>query len=266
MPILPLIALAAATTVPLTATEVRRLPTADARQGVASGPAGLYAIDNRAIARLDPATGKQLARWDGDEAHFKHLNSCILKGAELVCAGSNYPDVPMESRIEIFDATTMAHKATRPIPLAYGSLTWADWHADSHGGSWWLAFANYDGRGGTPGRDHRFTTLVRTDKDFREIAHWLFPDAVLERFSPRSASGGTWGKDGLLYVTGHDRPELYALRVPAKGDRLELVATIAIPTDGQAIGWDAKVPRLLWGIERTTREIVASKIPEVAAK
>lgn len=258
MPIL--LALAAAAT--LTATEVRRLPTTDAKQGVASGPAGLYAIDNRAIARLDAKTGKQIARWDGDEAHFKHLNSCIVKGAELVCAGSNYPDVPMESRVEIFDAATMVHKATKAIGLAYGSLTWADWHD----GSWWLGFANYDGRGGVAGRDHRFTMLVRTTKDFREIAHWRFPDAVLERFSPRSASGGTWGSDGLLYVTGHDRPELYALRVPAKGDTLELVATIAIPTDGQAIGWDAKDKRLLWSIERKAREIVASRIPEVPAQ
>lgn len=244
---------------PLAATEARRLPAADARQGVASGPAGLYAIDNRAIARIDPASGAMAARWEGDPALFKHINSCSVHGRELVCAASNYPDVPMASRIETFDAASLRHLATRELGAGYGSLTWVDWH----GGAWWACYANYDGKGGAPGRDHRATTLVRYDRAYREQARWRFPDDVLDRFAPRSASGGAWGKDGLLYVTGHDRPELYALRVPDGGGVLAHVATIAIPTDGQAIGWDAAVPRLLWSIERGTHEIVASHIPEV---
>ncbi len=243
----------------LSATPVTRLPAPDARQGVASGPDGLYAIDNRAIARLDPRTGKTLARWEGDEAHFKHINSCIVHKAELVCAASNYPDIPQASRIETFDARTLAHRATRELGAGYGSLTWVDWHD----GGWWACYANYDGKGGMPGRDHGATTLVRYDRDFRDRADWLFPDAVLDRFAPRSASGGVWGTDGLLYVTGHDRPELYALRVPEGGGTLALVAVIGMPTDGQAIGWDVRRPRLLWSIERSTREVVGSQIPEV---
>jgi hypothetical protein len=241
------------------ATPVTRLPAPDARQGVASGPDGLYAIDNRAIARLDPLTGRMLARWEGDEAQFKHINSCIVRARELVCAASNYPDIPQASRIERFDARTLVHRATRELGAGYGSLTWVDWHA----GSWWACYANYDGKGGMPGRDHRATTLVKYDTDFREQAHWLFPDAVLDSFAPRSASGGAWGSDGLLYVTGHDRPELYAMQVPEKSATLVLVATIGLPTDGQAIGWDVRRPRLLWSIERSTREVVASQIPEV---
>jgi hypothetical protein len=75
-----------------------------------------------------------------------------------------------------------------------------------------------------------------------------------------------WGDDGLLYVTGHDRPELYALRVPAAGGVLEHVATIAIPTGGQAISWDAREPRLLWSIERRTHELVATRIPTVLSQ
>lgn len=244
---------------PLTAMEVRRLPAADARQGVASGAAGLYAIDNRAIARLDPRSGAVAARWEGDPARFKHINACIVLGAELVCAASNYPDLPMASRLETFDARTLAHRATRALGPGYGSLTWVD----RHGGAWWACYANYDGKGGTPGRDHRATTLVRYDDAFTERARWRFPDDVLDRLAPRSASGGAWGRDGLLYVTGHDRPELYALRVPAGGGTLEHVATIALPTDGQAIGWDAVDPRLLWSIERRTRELVASHVPEL---
>ena len=254
-----MIAVALALAAQLAAPEVRRLPADDARQGVASGAGALFAIDNRAIARIDPVTGKVLARWQGDEAHFKHLNSCIVRGAELICAGSNYPDVPMASRIETFDARTLKHKATREMGPGYGSLTWVDWH----GGGWWATYANYDGKGGAAGRDHRATPLVRYDKAFHESAHWAFPDTVLDRFAPRSSSGGVWGSDGLLYVTGHDRPELYALRVPSGGGVLEHVATIAVPTDGQAIGWDEKEPRLLWGIERATHEMVASRVPVV---
>lgn len=246
---------------PPTAVEVRRLPADDARQGVASGDGALFAIDNRAIARIDPVSGKVAARWQGDEAHFKHLNSCIVHGRALICAGSNYPDLPMASRIETFDARTLEHRSTREMGPGYGSLTWVDWHA----GGWWACYANYDGKGGAPGRDHRATTLVRYDKAFRETGRWIFPDAVLDRFAPRSSSGGVWGGDGLLYVTGHDRPELYALRVPEGGGVLELVATIAIPTDGQAIGWDEHAPRLLWGIERKTHELVASRLPVVAS-
>jgi hypothetical protein len=252
-----MIALAAFAMVSLHAVEVRRLQAVDAGQGVASGRLGLYAIDNRTIARIQD--GKVAARWIGDPAKFKHLNSCILRGHKLVCAASNYPDVPQASRVETFDVRSLKHRSTRELGAGYGSLTWVDWRD----GSWWACYANYDGKGGMPGRDHRATTLVRYDRNFGEQSHWLFPATVLERFAPRSASGGVWNKDGLLYVTGHDRPELYVLRVPTAGDTLEHVATIAIPTGGQAIGWDIHDSRLLWSIQRSTHEIVASRIPEV---
>lgn len=246
----------------LTATEVRRVPTADAGQGVASAGRYVYAIDNHVIARIDPKTAKVKARWDGDPAKFKHINSCTVDESVLICAASNYPNVPMEGMIERFDARSLTHIATQQLADVPGSLTWTM----RHDGAWWACFANYDGRGGVPGRDHRFTTLVRYDDRWREQARWTFPDTVLERMAPRSASGGAWGADGLLYVTGHDRPELYALRVPASGGVLDHVATIAIPTDGQAIAWDARDPRLLWSIERHTHELVASRVPEVLPK
>lgn len=81
--------------------------------------------------------------------------------------------------------------------------------------------------------------------------------------APMSASGGVWGDDGLLYVNGHDRHELYALRVPDGGGALQLVATIATPTGGQAIDWDRSAPRVLWSIERKSQQLVASKVPPV---
>lgn len=245
----------------LQATEIRRIPAADADQGVASDGRYLYAVSNHAIAQIDPATGAQVTRWDGDEERFPHINSCTIDQKLLVCAASNFPGVPMTSMIERFEAKKLRHISTQQLGHGYGSLTWAT----QKDGAWYACFANYDGNGGEPGRDHRYTTLVRYDRDWQETGQWHFPAELLDRMAPKSASGGAWGDDGLLYVTGHDRPELYALRVPADGGVLQLVATIAIPTDGQAIDWDRSAPRVLWSIERKTRMLVASRIPPVPA-
>src|SRR3546814_3132690 len=93
------------------------------------------------------------------------------------------------------------------------------------------------------------------DASFRPLESWLFPDAVLARFAPKSCSGFAWGPDGLMYASGHDRPEVYALRLPKAGATLELVATLPVPTEGQAIDWDPAEPRLLWRSEEHTSEL-----------
>ena len=242
--------------------EMARFPAPEAQQGVAASGSFVYAIDNSAIGKYDPATGKRVARWRGDPRRFKHLNSCAIVEATLVCAGSNYPEVPMTSSVETFDAETLRHISTRSLGRGRGSLTWLDWHE----GSWWACFAHYDGKGGEPGRDHRSTTLVRFSPDFAEQQAWSFPEAVLRRMAPGSSSGGAWNKDGLLYVTGHDRPELYALRLPAQDSRLELVAIIPTVTGGQGIDWAPSQPRILWSIDRKASQIVASRIPVIDAK
>lgn len=254
--IFPIAALLSQTAVPA-AVELRRMPAVEANQGVTADARSVYAVDNSTIARYDKRTGRREAAWRGDPARFKHVNSCIRSGPDLVCAASNYPDTPMRSQLLWIDARTMHLKRVRDLGAGYGSLTWADRHL----GDWWLGWANYDGKGGEPGRDHRATVLVRYDAQFRERRRYAFPDTVLARFAPRSSSGGAWGRDGLLYVTGHDLPELYVLRVA--GDRLVHIATIATPTGGQAIGWDPAATRTLWSIERKRAELVASKVPVV---
>ncbi|PZU07986.1 hypothetical protein [Sphingomonas sp.] len=240
-------------------TEVARFSAEEARQGVVADGKYVYAISNAEIGKYDRRTHELVERWRGDPARFRHMNSCILAGRQLVCAASNYPEVPQASSIEWFDAGRLSHVRTLSLGPGRGSLTWLDWHE----GSWWACFANYAGKGGEPGRDHRYTTLVRYSPDFQEQGAWLFPPSVLERFAPYSSSGGVWGRDGLLYVTGHDRPELYALRLPPAGSILEHVATIPLMTDGQAIAWEEGANRILWGIERKTREAVAVRVPEM---
>jgi hypothetical protein len=241
------------------AVEVDRFEAEEARQGVVADKRYVYAISNAQIGKYDRLTRKRVARWQGDPALFKHMNSCILKGAHIVCAASNYPDVPQASSIEWFDAARMTHVRSRSLGPGRGSLTWLDWHD----GSWWACFANYDGQGGEPGRDHRLTTLVRYSPDFAEQGAWLFPANIQARFAPYSASGGIWGVDGLLYVTGHDRPELYALQLPDAGSTLLHVATIAIPTNGQAVAWEKGADRIMWSIERGKRVVVAARVPSI---
>jgi hypothetical protein len=243
----------------LQATEIKRIPAADADQGVTSDGRYIYAIANHSIAKIDPTTGQQVDRWDGNEERFPHINSCIADQKLLVCAASNFPGVPMTSMIERFETKKMSHISTQQLGHSYGSLTWAV----QKDGYWYACFANYDGHGGEPGHDHRYTILVRYDRDWQEVTQWHFPAEVLARMAPMSASGGAWGDDGLLYVSGHDKPEIYALRVPPNGGTLQLVATIAMPTGGQAIDWDRANPRVLWSINRKGQQVVESKIPPV---
>jgi hypothetical protein len=243
------------------AATIERLPAVEANQGVAAGKHYVYAISNHEIGKYDKRTGARVDHWEGDPAHFKHMNSCTLDSGELVCAASNYPEVPQRSMIETFDAGKLRHKSTTLLDGFPGSLT----VLTRHGGNWWAVFANYDDKGDAPGRDHRATMVVELDRKLREKRRLTFPDSVLERFAPKSCSGAAWGKDGLLYVTGHDRPELYAMRISAKGTVLEHVATYAIPTNGQAIDWDPANPWTLWSIERGKREMVASSVDRATA-
>ncbi len=243
----------------LVAQTLSAMPADGANQGVAVDATHIYAVDNSRIVKYDRATGARRMTWTGDPASFPHLNSCAVIGPDLVCAASNYPAVPMKSSVEVFDPATLAHKRTLPLGRQPGSLTWLD----RRDGAWWAGFANYDGRGGEPGRDHTQTAVVKFDDAWKPLGTWTFPREVLARFRPRSASGGAFGPDGRLYVTGHDLPEVYVLEVPPTGGVLKLVATIAVPVEGQAIAFDRGAERVLYGIVRSRRQVVAVKLPPV---
>ena len=139
-----------------------------------------------------------------------------------------------------------------------GSLTWLDRHKQF----WWAAFANYDGLGGVRGRDHRDTFLVKYDDAWRPLATFAFPADLLDRFKPSGSSGGVFGDDDVLYVTGHDHAEIYALRLPRAGLMLEHIATIRAPIQGQAIAWAGD--RILYGINRAKPEMLEMRLPPVA--
>ncbi len=233
-----------------------RIRAEEARQGAASDGVDVYAIDNYRIGKYRIADGRRVAGWQGDRALFPHMNSCTVVGEQLVCAASNYPAVPQTSAVEFFDRHSLRHVRSVSLGLGPGSLT----VMDRHDGKWWAVFANYEGKGGQPGRDYRHTLLVRMDDDFRAEESWVFPPAVLARMAPKSCSGLSWGPDGLIYATGHDRPEAYILQLPEAGSTLRLVGTVGLATPGQAIDWDPRAPRRLWSIGRGAGEMVASTI------
>jgi outer membrane protein assembly factor BamB len=254
------LALAVAASAPAPAAQ--RWPAAEARQGAAADARHVYAIGNNEIGKYDKRTGRRVAGWVGDRALFPHINSCSVNRTRLICAASNYPAVPHASSVEVFDTRRMQHVGSFALPPVPGSLTWLE---ARKGGGWWAGFANYDSRGGAPGRDHRASFVAALDERFVPVASWRFPESVLQRFAPYSTSGGAWGRDGLLYVTGHDRPEVYALRLPRAGTVFEHVATMAVANEGQAIAWDPREPRLLWSINRRERSLVATRVPNATS-
>lgn len=239
------------------AETLRRIPAAEARQGVAVGRRDLYAVANYRIARYDKRTGERRATWEGDPRRYPHINSCALILNDLVCAASNFPAVPHASSVEFFDPRTLTHRRTVSLGQGTGSLTWVD----RHDGAWWAMFANYDAKGGEPPRDHRHTLLVRFDDDWRRTESWALPASILGRIAPMSISGGGWGPDGRLYLTGHDRPELYAVTLPDGGATLDHVATYPIEAEGQAIDWDETSPGILYGIARRGATMLEMRVP-----
>ena len=89
-------------------------------------------------------------------------------------------------------------------------------------------------------------------------------DGWLAGFAHYDADGGLSYKDHrFLYLTGHDRPEMYVLAAPAMGPKLEHVATIAIDVEGQAFAWDKSEERVVVGISRPNSEVRAFTVPEV---
>jgi hypothetical protein len=81
-----------------------------------------------------------------------------------------------------------------------------------------------------------------------------------------SNSGASWGPDSLIYCTGHDNHEVYAMRLPKMGSTLELVKIIPVASFGQGIAWDRTSGggRELWGIVKSKREVVVTVVPPVS--
>ncbi|CAG5072377.1 hypothetical protein DYBT9623_04133 [Dyadobacter sp. CECT 9623] len=242
-----------------TVTEISSFQVAEAKQAVAVDADFFYAINNSTISKYSKKDAKLIKTWDGEKEGIKHLNSGVVIKGKLYCANTNYPEIPMASSIEIFDVKTMQHIGNHSFGIApHGSLTWID----QKDGFWWAGFAHYAGKEASEGRDVRWTALVKYDMEWRELESWVFPKNLIALFTPKSNSGGGWGNDGKLYCTGHDRPELYVLKIPKSGYTLEHLATLPAPVEGQGIAFDQSVKSgvVLYGIKRSANAVTVSKI------
>jgi hypothetical protein len=232
--------------------QVGEFAAKEANQGVGVDDRHFYAVDNQVIGKYDKKTGKLVKRWQGDKkGPILHLDSAMLMDGKLYAAHSNYPEWPMTSSIEIFDAETMEHIGTHSFGINWGSLTWLDWH-DGH---WWATFANYDrllGPDKTPYGHKANTQMVKFTPDFRFVQGWTLPKSLLDRFEDMSNSGGSWGADGFLYLSGHDPAEIYRVRLPKGGSVVEVVDIIPMNIRGQGIAWDRSQPGVIYGIIRAT--------------
>ncbi|WGL16499.1 hypothetical protein PVT68_17265 [Microbulbifer bruguierae] len=240
--------------------------TFDARQGVAVDRNHFYAINNFRITKHDKTSGEAILQWDGisDAGPLVHLDSGVVWNGKLYAAHSNYPAWPMASSVEIWDTNTLEHVGSHSFGIDLGSFTWLDrWQ-----GFWWGGFGNYDKV--QRGQDHPYgqtinTQVVKMDDDFRVLQRWTLPASILERIAPMSNSGGSWGADGYLYLTGHDHPEIYVVQLPEQGAALQWVSTVLAPEiHGQGLAWDRSGPaNTLWGIRKRDRKVFRMQMPEI---
>jgi hypothetical protein len=245
----------------LEARLLRTYDAFDANQGVGVDRAHFYAVDNTSITKHSRETGAPLLQFAGaDGGPLIHMDSGAVHRGRLYAAHSNYSESPMESSVEVFDARTLEHVDSHSFGIDRGSLTWID-HHDGH---WWAAFANYDRViDGAVYGDTDNTQVVKMDEDFEVIAGYTIPTAILDRFRPMSNSGGSWGPDGRLWITGHDLGEAYVMEPPRAGSELRWVATVRLPgVEGQGIAWDLSGRRpTLWAITRSTKQAVQLEVP-----
>jgi len=249
----------------LVAEELGRWKVREANQAAAVDAEHFYGIGNFSLVKHRKDTGERVAEWIGLRGGpIVHFNAGYVAEGRLILAHSNFPQLPMASSLEIHDAATLQPVASHSFGIRLGSLTWAV----RRDGYWWACFANYNDSGTTPGFDQRWTHLGKFDDNWQMLESWLFPPQVIATWGRSSSSGGDWGDDGLLYVTGHDAPELYVLRLPQQGVTLEYVTTIDVPFEGQAWAWDrgAKGERIIYGISRRFGEIISARIPAVPAE
>lgn len=237
--------------------ELRRFKAREAHQGVATDGEFVYAISNRAIGKYRIETGERLSGWEGEKGGpIVHLNAGTVRDGRLHVAHSNYPGVPMLSSVEIWDSSTMQHVGTHSLGIDAGSLTWVAWRD----GCWFACFAHYSTSQGRTGRDASWTQLVRFDEQWRREAGWVFPPDLIVRFGGNSSSGGGFGPEGLLFVTGHDAKELYALAFPEAGSVLRWTDTVSIGAEGQAFDFDPRRPGFLYSLMRRTGEVIVSRL------
>jgi len=235
---------------------IKIFQTKEAHQGIAVDKDFFYTINTKSIGKYDKQSGSYISEWKDDSNQIIHLDGGVIVGEKLYCAHSNYPGIPMTSSIEIFNKNTLKHIESHSFGIKYGSCTWADYYNEF----WWVCFSHYDKFEKELHTENRWTVLVKFDKNWNEQESWVFPENVLSELKPMSCSGGSWGPDGNLYVTGHDSTKVYVLQLPEIGSELSYVKTMHVEINGQGIAWDRFDKNSFYGIIRKKNTVVKSKL------
>jgi len=224
----------------------------EAKQAVAADGKYFYAIDDAQVVKYD-LQGKKVALWQPKpDSHIKHLNSGFVKDGLLYMAHSNYPAIPRLSTIEILDTKTMEHYRTLEFGAFDGAANIVVWHNNA----WWVLFAHYSGDKAEPGRTSADTRLDKFNVGWDRTDSYYLPNELIAKIEPKSISGGAFGPDEKLYLTGHDAAEVYKVSFPKEGNVLQHEATYPLECEGQGIAWQGNE---LYTIKRSTREVVVSE-------
>lgn len=232
----------------------------EVNQGIGVDAEHFYAIDNTTIAKYRKDTQDLVEIRDYADMGALHFDSAVVVDGRIYLSHSNYPVWPMTSSLEVVDAETLDHVESHSFGIQLGSFTWLDQAAD---GQWWGGFANYnrvfDRMQMAYGNKHA-TQVVRFGPGWEIEEAYVIPDPVLERFDDMSNSGGSWGPDGNLYLTGHDPAEAYVMQLPDLGSMLHWVGTVPLAIEGQGIAWDRAEPDILYGFVRETNTVSVNRV------
>ena len=248
--------------------EVRTFPAPEAHQAVAVDATHFYAVGNRVAAKYDRRTGERVAVVAASaDLPLIHMNGATVAGGELIVSHSNFPHAPPTGSVERFDAATLRHRGSHSLGPTDGSLTSAlpflltPHAAGGPGRATVLTFAHYE-LPRLPGYDAGAarTRIEVRPKDGGEPAAYLLPDALVRRLRPHSVSGASFDAAGALWLTGHDRPEVYRVSFPKAGSEMVLEAVHPAPIAGQGIAWDPSEPGVLWGTRRGEGLVVKMRL------
>ena len=220
------------------------IPSPYARQAAAADERFVYAVANKEIAKIDRATGVQLALSKGDASH---LNSAFILGGKIHCAHSNFPLKPEKGDIRVLDPESMKLGIFHTFENPLGSVTWAL----NRDGNWWCHFAHY-------AKDNAKSVLVRYDGDWKETGRWKYPPGLVKDWGSMSLSGAIWQGEVLL-ATGHDKKVIYRLKVEAGSETVTWIDTLPSPCPGQGIAADPKTGGLV-GIDRKRKAVVFAEL------
>jgi hypothetical protein len=235
--------------------ELMRYKAPYASQAVAVDKECFYSISNTRIVKRKKDSGEMVKMWEDDRLH--HMNAGIVRKGKLYCAHSNYPQIPMHSSIEIFDTKTLEHIGSHSFGIEYGSCTWLLFH-DNY---CYVMFVHYNSdKNRQKNRDVSWSQLVRFDKKWRRINGWVLPEKLVQRVTPYSISGAAFAHNGKLVCTHHHFKELYILALPQMGSELVWESTISSPIGGQGIAFDPRENDILWGIDKSTREVIKTQL------